>query len=291
MRAISRRRLLAGALAGALAVSGVVTLGPASAATAPGYTIYHAPESLPGYDDAAEPTIGSNWATGNAMYQAGLSTFRVSFDDTGKATWSDRSSLLTSITTLDPILYTDADTNRTFVSQLTAACSLLAYSDNDGDSWTQNPVGCGAGTAGDHQSVGGGPFAPTGGVGAGYKDIVYYCAQQIAAATCASSRDGGLTFGPGVPIYTIAQCSGLHGHVMVARDGTAYVPNADCGGRHGVSVSTNNGLTWSIRTVPGSATQFESDPQSAPAPTARCTSASSRRPPSRASTRPTRRSP
>jgi hypothetical protein len=262
MRATTRRRLGAAALASALAAFGSVTLAPASsAATAPGYTIYHAPQSLPGYDDAAEPTIGSNWATGNAMYQAGLSTFRVSFDEaTGAATWSDRSSLLTSITTLDPILYTDASTDRTFVSQLTGACSLLAYTDDDGDSWTQNPVGCGAGTAGDHQSVGGGPFAPTAGGGVGYEDIVYYCAQQIAAATCASSRDGGLTFGPGVPIYTIAQCSGLHGHIMVAPDGTAYVPNADCGGRHGVAVSKDNGVTWAVRTVPGSATQFESDP-------------------------------
>jgi hypothetical protein len=55
-----------------------------------------------------------------------------------------------------------------------------------------------------------------------------------------------------VPIYNLTQCSGLHGHVKVAPDGTAYVPNKDCNGQAGVAVSTNNGLSWTVHTVPGS---------------------------------------
>ena len=52
------------------------------------------------------------------------------------------------------------------------------------------------------------------------------------------------------------QCTGsIHGHVKVARDGTVYVPNYSCsipGAQQGVAVSTDNGLTWTERNVPGS---------------------------------------
>ncbi len=259
MRLSFVRQLSVAALAAALATAGGMVL-PASAAVTPAYTTYHAPTGLAGSNDSGEPSIGADWATGNAMYQSGLATYKVGFDAAG-AHWSDVSSMLTSITSLDPILFTDHNTNRTFVSQLYGACSLVAFTDDDGASWTQNPVGCGAGAAADHQTVGGGAFAPgVTGLGVGYTDITYYCAQAVAAAQCASSNNGGLTFGPGVPIYTALQCSGLHGHIQVAPDGTAYVPNADCGGKQGVSVSKDNGLTWTVRTVPGSATQAESDP-------------------------------
>ncbi len=262
----SRRRNLVGLLAAAAAVALALALADAGttavAATTPTYTNYAVPANLKGANDAGEPSIGSSWASGNAMYQAGLRTHRVSFDGSTppQATWTDVSSTLTSATTLDPILFTDHNTNRTFVSQLDLACSLVAFTDNDGASWTQNPVGCGIGALADHQTVGGGSFAPgPTGTGVGYRDATYYCAQAIASAQCAVSRDGGLTFGPGVSIYNATQCGGLHGHIMVAPDGTAYVPNADCNGKQGFSVSADNGTTWSVRTVPGSTTQAESD--------------------------------
>jgi hypothetical protein len=41
--------------------------------------------------------------------------------------------------------------------------------DNDGAGWFQNPVGCGIASGADHQTVGGGAFAP-GLVGVGYPD-------------------------------------------------------------------------------------------------------------------------
>jgi len=232
--------------------------GPAGAASPPSFVNFAAPSNLG--RDAGEPSIGVNWATGNVMYQAGLQTLRVNnFNDSNAtATWASVGALTTSVLSLDPILYTDSRTNRTFVSQLSVDCSLMAYTDNDGASWVQNPVGCGVAAAADHQTVGGGPFvSPL--VGAGYQDSVWYCAQAIAAAECSESFDGGLTFNPGVPIYTAASCGGLHGHVKVAPDGTAYVPNADCGGKQAVVV-TQNGALWNVRTIPGTTTQDESDP-------------------------------
>ena len=63
-----------------------------------------------------------------------------------------------------------------------------------------------------------------------------------------------------VRIYTQLDCdAGLHGHIKVAADGTAYVPSKGCGGQQAVVVSENNGLTWDVRKVPGS-TEGETDP-------------------------------
>jgi hypothetical protein len=111
----------------------------------------------------------------------------------------------------------------------------------------------------DHQTVGGGPFASGLTGGALHPHAVYYCSQDIADASCAVSLDGGLTFGPAVPMYSLLQCGGLHGHIKVAPDGTAYVPNKGCGGKQAVAVSTDNGLTWSVRQVTGSLSA-DSDP-------------------------------
>jgi hypothetical protein len=246
-------------LLGALALVGAISGSAGRAASAPTFANFAAPAPLG--QDAGEPSIGVNRQTGNVMYQAGLETLRVSgfSSSTGTASWTSVGSTITSAVTLDPILFTDHSTGRTFVSQLSADCSLLAFSDNDGATWTQNPVGCGLAAGADHQTVGGGPFAP-GASGTGYSHSVYYCAQAIATAQCSLSLTGGLTFNPAVPIYTALQCGGLHGHVKVAPDGTAYVPNADCNGKSAVVASTDNGTTWAVRPVPDSSTQDESDP-------------------------------
>jgi hypothetical protein len=63
-------------------------------------------------------------------------------------------------------------------------------------------------------------------------------------------------------MYNIVQCSGLHGHVKVAPDGTVYVPNKNCpdpdmnattlDGGQGFAVSEDNGINWTVRTLPGS---------------------------------------
>jgi hypothetical protein len=231
---------------------------PPSSVPAPGFGAYAAPADLDGHNDAGEPSIGVNWKTGAVMYQAGRTTFRVSFDATGAATWVDRSAP-TAVTSLDPILFTDHVTGRTFESQLLGKTSLMEFTDDDGDTWLPSQGG-GINSGVDHQSVGGGPFAPAAvGPLTAYPHAVYYCSQDIADALCALSRDGGLTFGPAVPIYTLLECGGLHGHVKVAPDGTVYVPNKGCGGNQAVAVSPDNGLTWTVRKHPGS-TVGDTDP-------------------------------
>ena len=234
---------------------------PPSSVPAPTYGIYSPPAGL-GLS-AGEPTLGVNEQTGAVMYIAGLETLKVDFDDASApatAAWTDVSTTLTSLTTFDPILFTDQQTGRTFVSQLLPIkVSLMAFTDDDGLTWSPS-MGAGINSGVDHQSVGGGPFSP--GLLApltAYPNIVYYCSQDIALAQCAASLDGGVTFGLAVPIYNLLQCGGLHGHVKVGPDGTAYVPNKNCGGEQGVAVSTDNGLTWTVRTVPGS-TAGSSDP-------------------------------
>src|SRR5207248_7846360 len=190
--------------------------------------------------DAGEPSIGADWKTGKVMYISDLTTFRVTFDDScpanaQKSTWEDKSAP-NNQESLDPILFTDHGLNRTtpqtartFASQLTGQDSLTSFTDDDGDNWTPSQGG-GIPSGVDHQSIGAGPFhAPLTGVA--YPNAVYYCSQDIvAAAFCARSDNGGLTFGPGVQIYggDVTNCAGIHGHQKVGPDGTVYMPARAC---------------------------------------------------------------
>jgi hypothetical protein len=221
---------------------------------------------------AGEPSIGVNWNTGKAFIEAGNHTLRVTFNDSvtpATAFWEDQRSPFARVS-LDPILFTDdghfGGTNRTFSSQLNGVTSELSFTDDDGNGWLPTQ-GSGQPTGVDHQSVGGGPYAvPAPSVNT-YPHAIYYCSQDIVTAFCSRSDDGGLTFGPGLPIYIFTTvsgvdrpvasgtCGGLHGHVRVSPDGTAYVPNEKCMdangvSRPGVAVSADNGLTWVVRTVP-----------------------------------------
>ncbi|HKN53706.1 MAG TPA: hypothetical protein VJX66_14490 [Amycolatopsis sp.] len=221
---------------------------------------------------SGEPSIGVNWKTGKVMYEGGIvQTLRVGFDDrvcpaTPSSTWEDKTAP-TSATSFDPILFTDSKTGRTFVSQLIIRGSLSSFTDTDGDVWIPSQ-GAGIDATEDHQTIGGGgPFHAPIPTGATYPNPVYYCAQHIlvaeantlGAANCALSIDGGLTYGPAMTAYTPTQCGGLHGHVKVGPDGTAYLPNKDCNGKQAVVVSQDNGITWTVRPVPGSAAG-DSDP-------------------------------
>src|ERR1051325_3981126 len=208
-----------------------------------------------------EPSIGVNWNTGNVMFFGGLSSYavRVNFDDRtspAQTIW-DRTPLL--MDTLrravggDPILYTDHETGRTLVSQLQfgTTTATLDYTDNDGASFSPSQ-GAGIASGIDHQTLGGGHFHAPVPQGTVYKNAVYYCAQDDVSAGCALSVDGGRTFGPAVVAYT-TECGGSHGHVKVAPDGTVYVPNRNCGtSQQGVAVSEDNGITWTVRSIPDS---------------------------------------
>ncbi len=242
-------------------------------------------------NSAGEPSIGIDWnpnvsilkhekvnTGGVAFFTAINDQWRANFDDCSSPAlnvWEDTNSPI--ITGLDPIGFVDhfstvqlgisypppPTPGRIFHLQLlTAAGSHGAFSDNDGGSWLS--VVSGGPPAGiDHETLGGGPFhapIPTPPAPA-YPNATYYCSQYgVENAACSRSDDGGLTFGPGVPIYPPQLCAGgLHGHIKVSPQGTAYVPNSACAegvgaglGVVGVALSKDNGITWTHESVPGS---------------------------------------
>ncbi len=108
-----------------------------------------------------------------------------------------------------------------------------------------------------------------------YPNAVYYCSQDIATAFCAVSRDGGTTFGAGVPTYSLLDCGGLHGHVKVAPDGTAYLPE------QGLRRRPGRGRLQGQRHLAGPSPRSPARPPATPtrpwasAPTAPSTSATS----------------
>ena len=260
-----------------------------AAATTPGvprFQNYPAPAGIA--DAVGEPSIGCNWKSettnsnsmfnipngGRVMLFGGFSTdlYRATFNDCSspaKPNWEAKPLVLAATPRAagDPILFTDHDTGRTFVSQLeglTPAGSTTDITDDDGDNFIVSE-GSSLPSDIDHQTFGGGRFhdpkPPTIGT---YPNAVYYASQSVSDARTALSVDGGQTFGPGSPMYTINDCAGLHGHVKVSpKDGTVYVPNVGCGGaipfhetgaKQAVIVSEDNGITWKIRPIPDSST-------------------------------------
>ncbi|MGH3608516.1 MAG: sialidase family protein [Pseudonocardiaceae bacterium] len=274
------------ALTGAIIASWTVRANAASVVTVAtgnlGVQQYHPPAGAPGENTAEEPSIGSDHSTDTNMYLSGLHTFAVTFDDTVQPAadhWKDVSFATTSQQSLDPILYTDTNFSRTFVSQLTGAESLTAFTDNDGTTWTPSQGG-GIPSGVDHQSIGAGPYNPAGipPQSTVFGDAVFYCSQDVATAFCARSDDGGLTFATGNPVYTFDQCGGLHGHIRLTPGGLDMLPNQNCdkqidpgagaqqaaNGGHfpyqAVVTSNDNGTSWVVQTIPDSHATLRSDP-------------------------------
>ena len=230
---------------------------PPPAATPQWYHDHTSPDAMA--NAAGEPSIGVNWATDHAFFQSGTRTYRVSFDTSttpATAAWLDKSARLTKCdvqTGLDPIGYVDHETSRVFSSELLfnpVLNSLTCYSQDEGETWSPTEGG-GVGQGVDHQTIGGGPYHGPSLATTAYPHAVYYCSQQLVAAFCSRSDDGGLVFHPAVKIYG-QECSGLHGHVKVAPDGTVYVPNRNCGGHQALVRSLDNGVTWQSLPVPSS---------------------------------------
>ena len=258
---------------------------------APRFFTYMSPQGVG--DSAGEPSIGSNWTKEaidhnhnidgsiNNIPNGGTSLYFGGFlPDMLKVTWDDCSSpagivwdlkpLVSASTPRaagDPILFTDHVTGRTFVAQLeglTPAGATIDITDDDGDNFTPSDGVVPSDV--DHETLGGGIYhAPlTGGVDPLYPDVVYYASQSITDARCLRSDTGGLAFSQAAtPMFTDATCSGLHGHVKVSpADGTAYVPDFSCGGslpfhnggQQGLAVSEDNGITWTVHTIPDSST-------------------------------------
>ena len=268
---------------GVISLEAIPPQPPPATGIPPRYQVYPAPTTAGGAESSGEPSIGVDWNPnvaslkygavnqgGVAFFTSNLHEFRLRFDDCSSpaaVTWTDVSSPVETINTLDPIGHCDhfggSHPGRVFQSQLAGATSVMAFSDDDGNSWLQSQ-GSGQPAGVDHQTVGSGAYntaaVPPPPPHPAYNNAVYYCSQDIATAFCARSDDGGLTFGPGVPIYNLTQCAGIHGHVKVAPDGTVYVPNRGCGANQAVAVSGDNGLTWSVRPIPDSTPAIGNDP-------------------------------
>lgn len=204
--------------------------------------------------NAGEPSIGNNWNTGVTNFQSDLETLFITFNNScpangQTATWVNRAAPTSQVIDSDPIGFTDRLTGRTFAAELSATSPTckISYTDDDGVTWVPSPGTLGSGI--DHETIGGGPYHAPVPAGLVYPNAVYYCSQDLVAAFCLRSDDGGVHWGPPVQTYT-TECGGLHGHVKVSPvDGTVYLPNNACGGDGAAVVSEDNGITWRIRHV------------------------------------------
>ncbi|MDQ3957502.1 MAG: glycoside hydrolase [Actinomycetota bacterium] len=211
--------------------------------------------------EAGEPTLGVA-ANGDVFYAAAemmtlddlVPPIDVLRSDDGGRSWDVVSPVLGEVnrhfSTGDPYVYVDRTSAgaRVFTVDLQGyACSLLSFSDDRGESWVTNPLGCGR-PVNDHQTVFAGP--PVESATVGYPHVVYYCYQDVVSSTCSKSLDGGVTFvpagGPSFPGFDETSgsfCGGLHGHGYAGRDGTIYIPKGHCGFPW-VAISRDEGRTW-----------------------------------------------
>lgn len=253
--------------------SGGGTFGAADPAApgAPRYQNFYAPNGTSAQPGSGEFNIGFNPHSGRIMTMNAGPIWRLTpaevedpaAPESCEAKWEDKSSTVTD-TGLDPILWTDQKSGRTFASNSTVgANAVYAYSDNDGDNWI--PFGIGAPNGGaDHQSIGTGPLPAslasllTTPLNQGQFGL--YCSQDIVGpAFCQVSLDLGITWGQTMPAYTgqgPGGCGGLHGHAHIAPDGTAWLPVKNCaGGTQGGAISTDAGTSWTEFKVPGAQSQ------------------------------------
>ena len=122
-----------------------------------------------------------------------------------------------------------------------------------------NPEACGSPVTDHPTIVTGNPPAPFTTVQ--YPNILYYCFNRVADASCGRSLDGGLTWTPtGAPAFpgyeagnpynkfgVAGLCGGLHGHAVTDQQGRLYIPKSHCG-LPTLAVSEDAGTTWE-RTV------------------------------------------
>ncbi len=233
----------------------------------PRYQNFYAPNGSKGQSGSGEFNIGYNSVTKRIMVMNTGPILRLTPPEAQtpakpeccEALWEDKSSTVTD-TGLDPILWTDSGyfgangyikkSGRTFASNATAGANAsYVYTDNDGDSYI--PLGIAPPSGADHQTIGSGPFPSTlsalsnlinGG------NYVLYCSQDLIGALCQRSIDLGASYGPAIaatgPGTSNSQgCSGLHGHVHIATDGTAWLPDKSCGGKQGGGISLDAGVT------------------------------------------------
>jgi PKD repeat protein len=232
-----------------------------------------------GQGGSGEFNIGFNPRTGRIMAKNGFPNARITpgeikpggamdpylfsgLPESCPELWEDK-SVDSEVVGLDPILWTDQPSGRTFMSNSTAgAVGEFAFTDNDGDLWV--PASASPPNGGvDHQTIGSGripdSLAPLRNP-QNFGQYVVYCSQDLIGANCQRSLTLGATFeanavpalGPGTS--NSQGCGGLHGHLRAAPDGTMYMPDKSCGARQGGSFTLDTSTTpWTEFSIPGSA--------------------------------------
>jgi len=183
--------------------------------------------------------------------------------------------------TFDPYVYVDQDTDRVYnLDMIGLNCNWVRFSDDEAETWTSNPLGCGQPPVLDHPTIFAGE--PTTLETTLYENVVYLCVNRVADSACATSLDGGLTWSPFQPVFEGVEanevttdlveaveenfCGGLNAHGTTGPDGTAYLPKGQCG-QPMVAISEDNGLTWEKVTIsenvasPGHEVAFAVDDQ------------------------------
>ena len=151
--------------------------------------------------------------------------------------------------TYDPFVLVDPATGRVFMDDIwPLGCGMLAFSDDQGGSWTTNPLSCGNPHVNDHQSlaIGKPRVLPT----VGYPNLVYRCVNDVTYAACAVSNNGGLAFSPQIVAYTQDEgCGAIFGHIATDLDGRLIIPTATCSDGVAVFVSEDDALTFTRKLV------------------------------------------
>jgi hypothetical protein len=230
-------------------------------------------EMIPVGRDAAEPTVGVD-PDGVAFYAAAafdapggaLPRTVVMRSSDGGHSWAGVSPPLPEPLQSeppvngDPMVYVDTDTGRVFsLDTYDADCMYLIFSDDQGESWSRNPVVCDTGVT-DHQTIFSGPptpeLAPL--VDVLYEKVIYVCYNTVAATLCVRSLDGGQTFSKaGAPYAGVEPdnpgtfgffgvedfCGGLTAHLRTDSAGRVFLPAARCA-LPSISVSEDGALTW-----------------------------------------------
>lgn len=219
--------------------------------------------------DSFEPSIGvlndgalfvGTWLIESVAGPVSRASPGVARSVDGGATWQDVTPQVAGQrfppASNDPYLHVDPDWGRVFMFDLQgASCHTLSWSDDAGTSWTSNPAACGQPAAGqDHPTL----FTSAARtlLPVGVPKLVHYCINQANLhVACATSLDGGRTWGPLVPgpfaddpagpaPGSHALCNGRTGHGVADGDGRLYLARGHCGIPR-IAVSEDDGQTWS----------------------------------------------